>query len=456
MSKHIYILGIAGTFMGGVALLAKQMGFEVSGCDQNVYPPMSDALMQAGIQFSEGYAADSIPDSVDCVVIGNALSRGNPVVESVLRKKLPYTSGPQWLAENILQHKHVLAVAGTHGKTTTSSLLLWILQTAGLKPGYLIGGMPNNFNQTAFLSDSKYFVIEADEYDTAFFDKRSKFIHYHPQTLVLNNLEYDHADIFPDLNAIKTQFQFLLRTVPDDGAIVVNQKDPNLQEVLERGCWTPVIGFAGDNDWQARGINDDGTGFDVYFKGEKLGRIEWSLLGMHNVHNALAAMAAAHQVGVSFEASAAALASFQGIKRRLELISDCNGIKIYDDFAHHPTAIKTTLEGLRARVKDAGIIVLLQLGSNSMKAGVHLKALPDALSCADQVILWKPEDADWGADYLQDQLGKRLIVQATTDEIIQHVRSTSRAGDHIVIMSNKSFEGIHQALAVNALQLRPL
>lgn len=445
MTQHIHILGVAGTFMAGVALLAQQQGYRVTGSDANIYPPMSTVLEQAGIECYNGYHAEDIPDSVDCVVIGNALSRGNAAVESVLSRGLYYQSGPQWLSEHVLRYKHVLAVAGTHGKTTTSSMLLSILQQAGLEPGYLIGGVPHGMQQTAYLSSSKYFVIEADEYDTAFFDKRSKFIHYQPSTLILNNLEYDHADIFPDLEAIKLQFQYLLRTVPATGTVIVNANDAHLETVKARGCWSSVVDFAADSGWQAKLLSNDGSDFEVSYKQQFMGRIQWASLGLHNVNNALAAIAAATDVGVSFEHCQRALQSFKGVKRRLELIADRQGIKVYDDFAHHPTAIKTTLSGLRHHVDNKRIIVLLQLGSNSMKQGVHMKALPEALNDADIIYLWEPNEISESIKQLQLQLADKLIVVSDTKAIVAEVQSLMQSGDHIVIMSNKGFNNIHQS-----------
>jgi UDP-N-acetylmuramate: L-alanyl-gamma-D-glutamyl-meso-diaminopimelate ligase len=350
---HIHILGICGTFMGSLAVLAKQLGYRVTGADQQVYPPMSTQLAAAGIELIEGYDPAQLDLNPDLIVVGNVISRGNPVMEAVLNRLIPYTSGPAWLAEHVLKNRWVLAVAGTHGKTTTASLLTWILDYSHYAPGYLIGGVPNNFPASASLGASSFFVIEADEYDCAFFDKRSKFLHYHPRTVILNNLEYDHADIFPDLAAIQKQFHHLVRIVPEEGLIIYPAKDQNLRQVLAQGVWTPEQTLGADGDWQVRLLAPDGSHFSVWLQGEWVGEVQWTLLGAHNVHNALAALAAARHVGVEPHNACAALKEFSGVKRRMELIGEVKGRKIYDDFAHHPTAIATTLEGLRARVGQA-------------------------------------------------------------------------------------------------------
>lgn len=382
---HIHILGVCGTFMAGVALLARAAGHRVSGCDAGVYPPMSTQLAEAGIALREGYAPEQLAEfQPDMVVVGNVMSRGRPIVEALLNSRRPYVSGPAWLAEHVLRDRQVLAVAGTHGKTTTSSLLAWILESAGLEPGFLIGGIPANFGVSARLGTAPCFVVEADEYDTAFFDKRSKFVHYRPHTLILNNLEFDHADIFPDLAAIQRQFHHLLRTVPGNGRIIANGQDANLDEVLAMGCWTPVEQF-GSGDWEAQEIAPDGGSFTVVERGEVRGQAEWTQLGRHNVHNALAAVAAARHIGVPVAAALAALRDFQGVKRRLELRGSVDGITVYDDFAHHPTAIATTLAGLRARVGSQPIIAVLEPRSNTMKLGVFKDSLAPALAVALQV-----------------------------------------------------------------------
>lgn len=443
---HIHILGICGTFMAGIAVLAKQQGHTVSGSDENVYPPMSTQLSDQGIILQSGYNPKHLEPRPDCIIVGNAMSRGNPCVEYILNQNLPYTSGPQWLAENILRDRWVLAVAGTHGKTTTTSLLAWILESAGLNPGFLIGGIPQNFPVSARLGESLYFVIEADEYDTAFFDKRSKFIHYHPKTLILNNLEFDHADIFPNLQAIKTQFHHLIRTVPNNGLIVCAESEQALKETINLGCWTPIEYIDGTNaHWQAQDLSADGSEFSVYYQNKLQGRLQWSLLGQHNIHNALAAIAAAHHINIPITKSLTALQAFKGIKRRLEIIGQPKGITVYDDFAHHPTAIATTLAGLRKRVDKARILAILELGSYTMRTGVHKQTLPKALQEADIVFLAKPKD-DWGVSEVANALSVPAQVYANNEAIIQAVSQQARAGDQIVIMSNTGFGGLHKQL----------
>ena len=433
--------------MGGVALLARSLGMTVSGSDANVYPPMSDQLAAAGINLQEGYLAEHLDPAPDLVVMGNAMSRGNPAVEYVLNKGLPYVSGPQWLADNVLQDRWVLAVSGTHGKTTTSSLLAWILEDAGMSPGFLIGGVPANFGETARLGETPFFVIEADEYDTAFFDKRSKFVHYHPRTLVVNNLEFDHADIFDDLAAIQKQFHHLIRTIPSEGLIITPSHVEAVDDVLRMGCWTPqqTIGL---NEGQLRALNiaDDGSQFDVAFNGEKVSTVNWSMIGMHNVSNALAAIAAARHVGVSFEHGCDALGRFKGIKRRMELRGEEQGVKVYDDFAHHPTAIETTINGLRANIGDRKLIAILEPRSNTMKMGVHQQTLADSLRAADQVILFEDQALDWSLLDIQQQLGDKAIVEDSIDAIVARVTSEAKTGDEVLIMSNGGFGGIHQRL----------
>ncbi|NBV75909.1 MAG: UDP-N-acetylmuramate:L-alanyl-gamma-D-glutamyl-meso-diaminopimelate ligase, partial [Methylococcaceae bacterium] len=396
-SLHIHILGICGTFMGGLALIAREFGYTVSGSDQNVYPPMSTQLEQQGIQLMNGYKAENLDCQPDLVVIGNAISRGNPEVEAVLNRGIPYISGPQWLAEHVLQKRWVLAVAGTHGKTTTTSMLSWILEFNGFKPGFLIGGIPLNFGISARLGESDFFVIEADEYDSAFFDKRSKFVHYRPRTTILNNLEYDHADIFENLDAIKKQFHHLVRTVPGEGLIIAPESEQHVSEVLEMGCWTPVVKTAIDAeaDWQAALLKSDGSAFTVNYRGQSQGAVNWSLTGRHNVFNALSAIAAAHHVGIAPEAALEALQSFQNVKRRMELIVSRNGISVYDDFAHHPTAIKTTLDGLRQQVGQEKILAVVEPRSNTMRLGVHTESLAQSLAQADEAIVFQPEGLGW-------------------------------------------------------------
>ncbi len=450
---RIHILGICGTFMGGIALLARALGHEVSGSDANVYPPMSSQLQAQGIHLQEGFDPLHLQPAPDCVVIGNALSRGNPAVEYVLNSGLTYTSGPQWLAEHVLKDRWVLAVAGTHGKTTTASLLAWILDANGLAPGFLIGGVPDNFGLSARLGETPFFVVEADEYDTAFFDKRSKFIHYHPRTLILNNLEFDHADIFPDLEAIKLQFQYLLRTVPGDGLIISNQAEAALQEVLMRGCWTPVEGFSAQaqaDDWQIVDESKDGVCFDVQFRQQHQGRVQWSLMGRHNMANALAAIAAARHAGVPAGLAAESLSDFKGIKRRMEVRGQVGRVTVYDDFAHHPTAISSTLQGLRAHVGDEPIIAILEPRSNTMRMGVHQRTLVPALQQADDVLIYQPAGINWDMTAILNSIDENITLFSDVDKIVHAAVDLvqGRAGDalHILVMSNGGFENIHSRL----------
>ena len=443
---RVHILGICGTFIDGVALLARAAGHDVSGCDANVYPPMSDQLAEAGIALREGYEPDQLAEfRPDAVVVGNVMSRGRPIVEAMLDRDLPYTSGPAWLSDHVLRDRHVLAVAGTHGKTSTSSLLAWILEDAGLEPGFLIGGIPDNFGRSARLGRAPFFVVEADEYDTAFFDKRSKFVHYRPRTLILNNLEFDHADIFPDLAAIQRQFHHLLRTVPGAGLIVANGTDAHLAEVLAMGCWTPVEKF-GVGDWEAQVIAADGSVFDVRYQGALQGRAEWAQLGPHSVHNALAALAAARHAGVPPARAIAALGRFQGVKRRLEARGAVDGVTVYDDFAHHPTAIATTLAGLRARVGDRPIIAVLEPRSNTMKLGVFKDSLAPALAAADAVVLYQAPDLGWNLGAVAAALGSRGRVCHSLDDTLAAIQSQTKPGTQVLIMSNGGFGGIHERL----------
>ena len=444
---HIHILGICGTFMGGVALLARELGMTVSGSDANVYPPMSDQLESAGIKLQEGYLAEHLDPAPDLVVMGNAMTRGNPAVEHVLNKGLPYISGPQWLAENVLQDKWVLAVSGTHGKTTTSSILAWILEDAGMAPGFLIGGVPGNFGETACLGKTPFFVIEADEYDTAFFDKRSKFVHYHPRTLVINNLEFDHADIFDDLAAIQKQFHHVIRTVPSEGLLITPSHDDAIEKVIRMGNWTPqqTIGL-NEGQLQAQNISDDGQQFDVVLDGNNEGSVTWPMLGMHNVNNALAAIASARHVGVTIEQACKSLSEFKGIKRRMELRGEEQGVKVYDDFAHHPTAIATTINGLRANIGDRKLIAILEPRSNTMKMGIHQDTLADSLQAADKIVLFGEAGVGLSLDDVQQQLGQKARVETSIDEIITIVCAEAKEGDEILIMSNGGFGGIHQRL----------
>jgi len=445
---RLHILGICGTFMGGVAALARELGLTVEGSDANVYPPMSTQLEALGIRLMDGYSADHLKPAPDLVVVGNAMTRGNPAVEYMLDEQLRYISGPQWLGETLLPGREVLAVAGTHGKTTTTSLLAHLLESAGLSPGFLIGGVPGNFEVSARKGSGKPFVIEADEYDSAFFDKRSKFVHYRPRVAILNNLEYDHADIFPDVAAIQRQFHHLVRTVPGNGRLIVNAHDYHLAEVLAMGCWTPVETFGiGKGDWQAELIEADGSAFTVRRGDETIGEIRWSLLGNHSVMNALAALAAATAAGADPRALLPAFASFQSVKRRMEVVGDANGIRVYDDFAHHPTAIATTLAGLRAKVGKARIVVALEPRSNSMRLGAHSEALAPSLADADAVVFLHRPELPWDAGRVTGALDGRGSTVPTVDALIAALRSEVRAGDHVVFMSNGGFEGAPRRFA---------
>ena len=445
---HIHILGICGTFMGGVAVLARQAGHTVSGSDMNVYPPMSTQLEEQGIDLIQGYEPEQLKDEPDQVVVGNVMTRGKSVVEHVLNRNLSYTSGPQWLYENVLKDRWVLAVAGTHGKTTTASMLAWILEYAKLNPGFLIGGIPANFGLSARLGDSPFFVVEADEYDTAFFDKRSKFVHYHPRTLIMNNLEFDHADIFEDLNAIKKQFHHLVRIVPGDGLIVSNADETNLDEVLEQGCWTTTEKFSATqpSGWSVRVVDESGKKFDVLLDGKKQGTVDWSMIGAHNRSNALAAIAAARHAGVPVDVAVEALSEFKGVKRRQEVIGQINDITVYDDFAHHPTAIEETLQGLRQRVGVQRIIAILEPRSNTMRMGVHKDKIAASLSEADEVMLFQPADLDWGLESVVRELGDKARLFNSTDAIINELLVMMKPNDQVIIMSNGGFEGLHQRL----------
>ena len=443
---HVHILGIAGTFMAGIATVARALGHHVTGADQAVYPPMSLQLDAAQIAFTEGWDPAQLDPAPDLVVIGNALSRGNPAVEAVLERGLPYTSGPAWLREQVLHSRHVLAVAGTHGKTTTSSLLAWILEQAGLEPGFLIGGVPENFGASARCGAGRHFVIEADEYDTAFFDKRSKFVHYRPRTLILNNLEFDHADIFDDLDAIKRQFHYLVRTVPGSGLILSATADAALEAVLQMGCWSNVQRFGAEGDWAAQPLQTDASRFTLLRNGEPLGEGTQALPGRHNMLNAVAAIAAAAHVGVAPATALAALAEFRGVARRLTLSCEVGGIRVYDDFAHHPTAIRCTLEALRARVGSARIIAALDLRSNSMRMGVHRDRLAAALAPADHVLVHAPADLGWDPREIITPLGEAAEVLYGVDSLLRQLRALLRAGDEVLLMSNGSFGGIHGQL----------
>jgi UDP-N-acetylmuramate: L-alanyl-gamma-D-glutamyl-meso-diaminopimelate ligase len=454
---HIHILGICGTFMGGIAAIAREAGHRVTGCDANVYPPMSDQLRALGIELIEGYGAEQIALKPDVFVIGNVVTRSRPqdfaLMEAILDAGAYYTSGPQWLYENVLRHQHVLAVAGTHGKTTTSAMLAWILEAAGLQPGFLIGGVPMNFDISARLGVGKYFVIEADEYDTALFDKRSKFVHYHPRTAILNNLEMDHADIFADLAAIETQFHHLVRMVPGKGRLVVNARDEALQRVLARGCWSEVLRFGALREepgaLRARG---EPHAFDVLRGSLKIGRVDWPLLGEHNQLNALAAIGAAEHVGVAPEAAAAALGRFENARRRMELIGEAGGVKVYDDFAHHPTAIRATVGGLRKRVGLARVLAVFEPRSNTMKLGTMKAQLPWSLEDADLAFCLQG-NYGWDARDALAPMGAQAVVADSVDALAAAVVAAARPGDHVLVMSNGSFGGIHRKL-LDQLQRR--
>ncbi|WP_404400289.1 UDP-N-acetylmuramate:L-alanyl-gamma-D-glutamyl-meso-diaminopimelate ligase [Idiomarina seosinensis] len=444
---RIHIIGICGTFMGGLAAIAKQLGHTVSGSDANVYPPMSTQLQQLGINLHQGYCASHLDGNPDLVIIGNALSRGNAEVERVLSEKLNYLSGAQWLHDHVLRKHWVLAVAGTHGKTTTASMLAWILETAGYNPGFMIGGVPTNFSVSARLTDSDFFVIEADEYDTAFFDKRSKFVHYSPDTLVINNLEFDHADIFPDLAAIQRQFSHLLRVVPNHGQVIVPDGNTAINEVVDCGCWSEVITVGDSGNWQYDKTRNDGSGFSLKsLTDDQSAEVQWSLLGDHNVSNGVMAMLAARHVGIDVATSAAALATFTPPKRRLELLAEVDGIKVYDDFAHHPTAIKTTLAGIKAH-HSGRVLAVLEPRSNTMKLGVHETTLSASLSQADLSFVLQPASVQWS---VADSLPGTTVAR-TTEQLISSIVQHCQSGDAVIVMSNGSFDGLQQKL-INLLK----
>lgn len=446
---HIHILGICGTFMGGLAILARQLGHQVTGSDANVYPPMSTQLEEQGIALVEGFDPSQLEPAPDLVVVGNAMSRGNPCVEYLLDKGLKYTSGPQWLSEHLLQDRWVLAAAGTHGKTSTSSMLAWVLEYAKMAPGFLIGGIPADFGVSARLGDTPFFVIEADEYDSAFFDKRSKFVHYRPRTAILNNLEFDHADIFEDLAAIQKQFHHLVRTIPSTGRVVLPANDANLDEVLEKGCWSEVERCGFDNpevDWSVQKLTADASHFAVYLQGEKQGEVNWEHTGDHNVCNAVSAIAAARHVGVTAGIACQALSEFRGVKRRMELLDTIDGVAVYDDFAHHPTAIATTLAGQRAKIDEQRLIAVIEPRSNTMRLGTHLSKLAEATADADQVIWYQPEGLDWSLDQVVAAGEGRAQVSSSVEHIVEQLAAKAQPGDHIVFMSNGGFAGIHGRL----------
>ena len=444
MAVHLHILGICGTFMGGIAAIAKAAGYRVTGCDSNVYPPMSEQLAALGIELIQGFGAEQLALKPDVWVVGNVVTRGNPLMEAILDRGDRYISGPQWLAEQVLVGRHVLAVAGTHGKTTASTMLAWVLERGGRNPGFLIGGVPNDFPVSARLTESKYFVIEADEYDTAFFDKRSKFVHYRPRTTILNNLEFDHADIFDDLAAIERQFHHFVRIVPGSGLIVSNGQDPALARVLKAGAWTPIEYFGTPQGWEA-GEADAAGSFEVAWQGRALGRVEWSQLGTHNRLNALAALAAARHAGVAPEDGIAALSAFSGVRRRMQVRGEAGGVTVYDDFAHHPTAIRTTLEGLRQRVGGARILAVLEPRSNTMKRGVLKDALPESLGDADRTFVYTA-GLGWDAGAVFKTMGEKARCDDDLERLLSAVATEARSGDHVLVMSNGGFGGIHEKL----------
>lgn len=453
---HVHILGICGTFMGGIALLAKQQGHHVTGSDANIYPPMSQQLLEQGIELFDGYDLKHLESKPDQIIVGNVMKRGMPIVEYILNEGLPYISGPGWLRENILKDRWVLAVSGTHGKTTTTSLLAWILEACGLNPSFLVGGVPENFGISARLTDSPFFVIEADEYDSAFFDKRSKFIHYRPRTLIINNLEFDHADIFENLADIQKQFRHLIRIVPSEGLVIAPSEDQAVAEVLQKDCWTPVTHFSLEEQtcWNTKSLAPDGSHFEIYDQLNKHAEVTWNLIGQHNVKNALAALLAAQHAGVPLEQGCAALKSFKNVKRRLEILDCIHGVTIYDDFAHHPTAIDTTLKGLRSKVKNERIIAVLELGSYTMRTGVHQHRLAASLLEADKIIFLKPQEA-WGLEAVVKELPNSAQIINDVDSIISYLLEMQQAGDHIVIMSNSGFGNIHPRL-LQKLRARPI
>jgi UDP-N-acetylmuramate: L-alanyl-gamma-D-glutamyl-meso-diaminopimelate ligase len=448
---HVHILGICGTFMGGIAAIAKAAGHRVTGSDKNVYPPMSTQLEALGIELTSGFEAGQLSPKPDVVVVGNVMTRGIPVVEALLESNIRYTSGPEWLAREVLRDVHVLGVSGTHGKTTTASMLAWILEHAGLSPGFLIGGVPGNFSVSARLGGREFFVIEADEYDTAFFDKRAKFVHYHSRTLILNNLEFDHADIYENLAAIKKQFHHLVRTIPGSGRILWNAGDENLKSTLAMGAWTPLEGFARAPDPQTTWSLDveDGGDFGKFVVlegGKPVGTVRWPLLGAHNAENALAAIGAARQAGVSVSQSIAALAGFKGVKRRMELRGEVRGITVYDDFAHHPTAIASTIDGLRRKVGSKRIVAVLEPRSATMRMGVHRETLAPSLRAADSVWMFAPPDLGWDADAVVATLGPMAKLARSVDELVEGLAGSAIAGDQVLIMSNGGFGGLHGKL----------
>ena len=445
--KHIHILGICGTFMGGVAMIARELGYHVTGSDTNVYPPMSTFLENHGIEIIPNYDVAQLQPAPDLVVIGNAMSRGNPCVEYVLDNQLNYTSGPQWLHDNLLKDRWVLAVSGTHGKTTTTGMLAWILEKNGIDAGFLIGGVAGNFGISARAGSSKFFVIEADEYDSAFFDKRSKFVHYTPRTLIINNIEFDHADIFDDLKAIQRQFHHLVRTMPQSGCILSAVSDQNVQDTLKMGAYSQLQFIGEGKEWFAKPLVADCSSFEVYHFGEKAGVVQWQIIGAHNMHNALMAIAASHHAGVSVAGACEALGSFINANRRLEVKGEVRGVTVYDDFAHHPTAIEATIGALRSKVgKDARILAVLEPRSNTMKMGVHKEEIAPSLKDADAVFVYQPETIPWQVSVITDALTQPAKWSANLDELVDSVTREAKSGDHILVMSNGAFGGIHAKL----------
>ena len=446
-NKHIHILGVCGTFMGGVAIIAKQMGYRVTGSDINVYPPMSTFLTENGIEIIPHFETSQLQPAPDMVIVGNAMKRGNPCVEYILDNQLPYTSGPQWLHDNVLRERWVLAVSGTHGKTTTTGMLAWILEQNGLSPSFLIGGIAGNFGVSARLGESNFFVIEADEYDTAFFDKRSKFVHYNPKTLIINNLSFDHADIFDDLKAIQRQFHHMIRTIPSSGLILSDKTEQSVKETLDMGCWSHKQFLGEEQEWYAQRISNDCTHFAVFHKGEKTAEVNWSIVGQHNMHNALMAIAAARHAGVSVENACAALATFINAKRRLEVKGEVNGITVYDDFAHHPEAIQATLTALRDKIGGSvRILAVLEPRSNTMKMGIHKDDIAPSLVRADYVFVLQPDNIPWDVSDITNKCLQPAKWTANLERLVDMVVAEAQPTDHILVMSNGSFGGIHQKL----------
>lgn len=447
---HLHILGICGTFMGSLALIARQLGHTVTGSDQNIYPPMSTQLQNEGIEIMQGYDRSHLQPHPDLVIVGNAMKRGIDAVEYMLDAGLPYVSGPQFLADHILKGKHVLGVAGTHGKTTTTTMLAWVLEKAGLNPGFLIGGVPLCFEHSARLGDGKYFLVEADEYDSAFFDKRSKFVHYKPKTIILNNLEFDHADIFDDLAAIQKQFHHLVRTIPSEGQIIAPITEKHIDEVLQMGCWTPVVRTDVNTNSQAalssQLLQEDGSHFNVLQNGEIVGEVQWTMTGLHSVSNALVTIAAAQHIGIDIKTACEALSTFAGVKRRMELLDTINGIEVYDDFAHHPTAIATTLDGARKRLGQRKLWAIIEPRSNTMRMGTHKSLLADSAQLADEVIWYQPEGLDWDLQPVIAASKNSAKISNHLEDIIQRIVNEAQSGDAVVIMSNGGFGGLHQKL----------